>query len=365
MKFLLRRQTQPAPIADPFTPCRPPRKTPRPASALALALAAATAMTAAAAAGATVVGTTTLDLTDASRQRSVVSELWFEAAPGTAADPFAPLPPLKSLPLALGAKPAATAARKPLIVISHGNWASRYAYAWLATELVKAGYLVLSPSHPGTMFGDLRPEFRARLWERSLDVSFALGQLLADPVWSAQIDPQRIGFVGHSFGGWTGVSLAGGLYSYARQLQACKDLPQKDLYCTNLIQDYNPATPVADGSRSFKDTRFKAFYLMASGVAAGFDEASLKAIDRPMVLDTAVGDPILSPELGSSLFARLIPTAIETRREVGHFSYGPLCKPLIGRVLAGQVCEDPAGVERAATHAQVAADAVRFFKARL
>jgi predicted dienelactone hydrolase len=316
-------------------------------------------------AGDMVVGTSTLDLKDAARDRRVVSELWFEAAPGTAAETFAPLPPLQAVPLTISARPAAGRERKPLIVISHGNWATRYAYAWLATAFVKAGYLVLSPSHPGTMFGDLQPEYRARLWERSLDVSFALDQLLADPAWRERIDARRIGFVGHSFGGWTGVSLAGGRYSFEQQLQACRDQENRDQYCAGLIADFNPATPVADGAGRFKDDRFRAFYLMASGPAAGFDEASLQAIRQPMVFDTARADPVLAPGIGSSLLARRIPGSEETLRDAGHFSYAPLCKPVIGRLLAGQVCEDPPGVDRAGVHDSVAADAVRFFKARL
>jgi predicted dienelactone hydrolase len=316
-------------------------------------------------AGEVVVGTTTLEFKDATRQRSIVSEFWFEAAPGTVAESFVPLPPLQALALAPSAKPPGSPARRPLIVLSHGNWATRYAYAWLATELVKAGYVVLSPSHPGTMFGDLRPEYRARLWERALDVSLVLDRVLADPAWSERIDAHRIGFAGHSFGGWTGVSLAGGRYSYDRQLQACRDQLGKDQYCTGLVADFDPATPVADGTRSFKDERFKAFYLMASGPAAGFDDASLHAIRMPMVFDTAVADAVLAPGIGSSLFARRIPGAVETLRDVGHFSYAPLCKPLVGRLLAGQVCEDPPGVDRAGVHARVAADAVRFFKAHL
>ena len=198
---------------------------------------------------------------------------------------------------------------------------------------------MLTPSHPGTMFGDLRPEYRARLWERSLDVSFALTELLKDPVWSSRIDPARIGFVGHSFGGWTGVSLAGGLYDYARQLQHCK--------------------------ASYKDQRIRAFYAMASGVAAGFDPVSLQGVTAPMVFDTAKFDTVLAPQAGSSLFAQLIPGAREIVRDVGHFSYGPSCRPVIGKLLAGQVCTDPDGVVRNDLHVKVSADATAFFAASL
>jgi predicted dienelactone hydrolase len=318
-----------------------------------------------------VVGTVSIEMNDSSRKRPFTSEVWFAAAQGTQAEPFAPLPPIVPFDVALQAKPATTsdaagpAARKPLIVLSHGNWATRYAYGWLATDLVRAGYIVLTPSHPGTMFGDLRPEYRARLWERSQDVSFALTELLKDPAWAARIDPQRIGFMGHSFGGWTGVSLAGGQYDYARQLQYCKDTPQKDLYCEGLIKDYNPQTVTEDGKASFQDKRIRAYYMMASGVAAGFDTASLKGITSPMVFDTAKFDTVLAPQAGSSLFAQSIPSSREIVRDVGHFSYGPECRPVIGKLLAGQVCTDPEGVSRKDLHTKVTQDATAFFATEL
>jgi predicted dienelactone hydrolase len=329
-------------------------------------LSAATA--AAAAKASIVVGTVSIEMNDTRRKRPFTSEVWFEATDGVKAEPFAPLPPIMPFDVALQATPAAlpaNAQRKPLIIMSHGNWATRYAYGWLTTDLVRAGYIVLTPSHPGTMFGDLRPEYRARLWERSQDVSFALTELLQDPAWAARIDPQRIGFMGHSFGGWTGVSLAGGQYDYARQLQYCKDTPQKDLYCEGLIKDYNPQTATEDGKASFQDTRIRAYYMMASGVAAGFDMASLKGITSPMVFDTAKFDTVLAPQAGSTLFAQSIPSAREIMRDVGHFSYGPECRPVIGKLLAGQVCTDPEGVSRKELHAKVTQDATEFFATQL
>jgi predicted dienelactone hydrolase len=314
-----------------------------------------------------VVGTVSIEMNDTSRARPFTSEVWFEAAEGVKAESFAPLPPIEPLIIARQAKPTSfpSTQPKPLIVMSHGNWATRYAYGWLNTELVRSGYIVLSPSHPGTMNGDLRPEYRARLWERSLDVSFALTQLLKDPVWGPRIDPKRIGFAGHSFGGWAGVNLAGGQYDYSVQLQYCRDIAKKDQYCEGLVKDFNPKTPVADGKGNFKDERIRAYYMMASGVAAGFDAQSLKNITAPMVFDTAKFDTVLAPEAGSTLFAQSIPRAREIVREVGHFSYGPACRPVIGKLLAGQVCTDPDGVERKAIHAQVTKDALDFFNLQL
>ncbi len=311
------------------------------------------------------VGTTTIEMKDASRNRAVTSELWFEAAPGSRAEDFSVLPPLAAISIARNAQPKPGTERRPLIVISHGNWSTRYGQGWLAIELVKAGYWVLTPSHPGTMNGDLRAESRARLWERSQDVSFALTQLLNDPVWAARIDAQRIGFVGHSFGGWTGVSLAGGVYDYARQLQACKDMQPKDLYCEGQVKEDEPSWATKDGTASFKDARFRAFYLMATGPASGFSPESLKGITVPVVLDTAKQDTVLAPQVGSSLLARTIPGAREIVRDVSHFVYVPICRPVVGRLLAAQICTDAPGADRQTVHTQVAADVKGFFAAQL
>src|SRR5207244_11845286 len=150
--------------------------------------------------------------------------------------------------------------KRPLIVVSHGNWGSRFSQGWLALELAGAGYVVLSTSHPGTIGDDQTAAGRYRLWDRSRDVSFALDELLKNPKWAAFIDADRIGFAGHSFGGWTGVSLAGGRYDPARQRAFCRSLERKDFYCENTLKDDIATVPATDAGDSFKDSRFKAFY---------------------------------------------------------------------------------------------------------
>jgi predicted dienelactone hydrolase len=311
-----------------------------------------------------VVGMQRIAMNDASRNRSVNSEVWFEAAAGTQAEQVYVLPVMEPFAMTANATPAA-AERKPLIVLSHGNWATPSVYGWLTTALVQAGFVVLAPTHPGSMFQDLRPEYRARLWERSLDVSFALTQFLADPAWAARIDAKRIGFIGHSFGGWTGVNLAGGRYDFGLQIAYCQALVQKDQYCAGLIKDFNPQTQIEDGKRSYKDERFSAFYALASGMAAGFTPQSLKGITAPIVFETAKYDTVLATEGGSSLFARSIPSAKEIVREAGHFVYGPVCAPVVGKLVAGQVCDDPEGSDRKALHEQVKQDVVQFFRKQL
>jgi predicted dienelactone hydrolase len=319
----------------------------------------------AASAGAVVVGTQTLDYKDDSRSRAVVSELWFPAAAGAKAADFSAVPPISAVPLALGAQPAAEVKNRPLIIISHGNWSTRYGHAWLARELVSAGYVVLSVSHPGTMNGDMTLSGRVRLWDRAQDVSFALGQLLADERYKTLVDTGRIGFVGHSFGGFAGVVLAGGRWSYEAQRKACQDMVKTDLYCSNAPKDDITGISFQGMQANLADNRIKSFYIMGSGPAAGFAPESLAQISKPFLIDTAKYDDVLEPMSNSTALAKQIPNAKEIVRNMGHFSYAPICKPVIGKLLAAQICTDPPGVERAQVHGMVSKDAIEFFKKSL
>ena len=310
------------------------------------------------------VATATLDMDDKSSGRKFTSELWFAAAPGTQAEGFTVRPPLRSIAIARGAPPAPGLTRRPLLVLSHGNWGTRYSQGWLALRLVRAGYVVLSTSHPGTLGDDSTAAGRLRLWDRSRDVSFALSQVLRHPTWSPLIDASRIGFAGHSFGGWTGVSLAGGQWEPARQRAFCAAAASKDFYCEGTLKDNVTGVTTTDAAGTFKDIRFKAFYIMASGPGPGFTEASLRAINVPFVVDTAEFDEVLEPKANSGAVARLIPGAREILRPVGHFAYVPECKSLIGPLLARAaglpICDDARGVDRARLHAQVADDLLMF-----
>jgi predicted dienelactone hydrolase len=322
-----------------------------------------------AAAGDGVVGTATLELDNKATSRKVTIELWFKTAPDAKIEWFSPRAPLRSIPIARNADPLPSLGKRPLIVISHGNWGSRFSQGWLARELALSGYVVLSTSHPGTVGDDQTVAGRYRLWDRSRDVSFALDEVLKGSIWAALIDQNRIGFVGHSFGGWTGVSVAGGRYDPGQQRAFCERAPKKDLYCDGTLKDDIAGIPAKDAGESFRDGRIKAFYIMASGPGQGFVAESLKSISVPFIVDTAQFDEVLEPLANSTAIARQIPGAREVTRPVGHFAYVPECRWLIGPILtrvAGlPLCDDPQGVDRAQVHKQVAPDVIAFFNETL
>src|SRR5258708_3666402 len=119
------------------------------------------------------VGTATLDLQDKATGRKVTTELWFKAAGDARIEQFSPRPPLRAIPIALNAQPQPPLRKQPLIVISHGNWGTRFSQGWLPLELVKSGYVVLSTSHPGTIGDDQNVAGPYRLWDPPRDVPFA------------------------------------------------------------------------------------------------------------------------------------------------------------------------------------------------
>jgi predicted dienelactone hydrolase len=324
-------------------------------AALALALHAVTAQ------AAPVVGTATLAVKDAVRNRSLPTEIWFQAAAGTKTEDFSAVLPIATIAIAPNATPAPDFKKRPLIVISHGNWGTRFSQGWIAMRLVQAGYVVVTPSHPGTMNDDRTTAGAVRLWDRSQDVRVALTAVLSDPRWSALIDPERIGFWGHSFGGWTGVSLAGGRYDMKQLLTACQAQSPQDMYCKGTTSDDLSSISMAGSDADYTDPRFKAFYLTATGPGGSMTKASLQQIRMPMFFDTAQFDEVLSPGINSTFLAATIPGAKEVIRPVGHFAYVPICKPFIGRAVASLICTDPKGVERAEVHQKVATDTLAFF----
>lgn len=311
-----------------------------------------------------IVGTHTLTIKDTTRNREITSEIWFKAKNGSKEKDFSIIFPIRSIKIAAEAQPDEQIKKKPVVLISHGNWGTRYSQGWLAYNLAQNGYMVISVSHPGTMREIRTAEGAYRLWDRSRDVSFVLDKILQDPKWSALIDEKKIGFIGHSFGGWTGVSLAGGIYDPEKQRQFCRG-HGIDTYCRDSIQDDISKFDKSDVKNSYRDQRIKAFYIMASGPAQGFSKESLTAIHTPFLVDSSTRDDILDYQQNSKVFAQTIPTAREIPRDVGHFTYVPECKRFIGYLFAKLICTDPEGVDRAKSHQEITASVLAFFHQHL
>ena len=169
------------------------------------------------------VGLTTFAAADPSRPgRSLTIDVWYPTEPGTPSGSPASLDvlvtdiPLPGVRRDSGVDPGA---RYPLVVFSHGSGGVRFQSWFLLQSLASHGYVVVAPDHAGNtaldqLSGTADP-FPVVAANRPRDVSFAIDEVLAratDPsdLLAGAVDPSRIAVVGHSFGGFTALAVAGG-----------------------------------------------------------------------------------------------------------------------------------------------------------
>jgi len=109
----------------------------------------------------------------------------------------------------------------PLIGFSHGNSGLRQQSTFLMTHLASWGFVVIAPDHVGNTFSEMlaldsedarrEAHLRARA-QRPHDLAAALSRM-TDPASGESklltVDPCAIGVMGHSYGGWTALKLAG------------------------------------------------------------------------------------------------------------------------------------------------------------
>ena len=114
---------------------------------------------------------------------------------------------------------AAQPGNYPLIIFSHSSGAGRLSATFLCTHLSSHGYLVAALDHTEVVAAELARkdgetgEQKTARWEaliasRVPDIRFLLDHLINGAAWDseAELDPARIGIVGHSFGGWTALA---------------------------------------------------------------------------------------------------------------------------------------------------------------
>ena len=317
------------------------------------------------------VGTASIDMDDKAHMRKFVSELWFEAAPGfQGRGVFGPA--TASLPQDRAQRRAGhpPLGKRPLIVVSHGNWGTRYSQGWLAVRLVNAGYVVLSTSHPGTLGDDQSVAGRlAALGPGARRLVRPGPRCSSTPSGPRSSTTGRIAFAGHSFGGWTGVSLAGGRYRSRATAGLLRGRPDKGLLLRRHRFKDDTSGIRRRRQRLVQGHPLQGLLHHATGPGRGF-LARITQVDRPpFLVDTAKADEILEP---GGQFERVGPAhsaARELVRPVGHFAYVPECKWLVGPLLARAadtpICNDPKGVDRGLVHKQVADSVVDFFNKQL
>jgi dienelactone hydrolase len=145
------------------------------------------------------------------------TDVWYPARHGHSKGAPAPHPFGRPHPAEPGLPPIDTPC--PLILFSHGNSGLRRQSTFLTTHLASWGYVVAAPDHVGNTFEEMaaitsederRSVHLVVRDRRPRDLLGVLRALLDESLVEGQrppLQPQSVGVLGHSFGGWTALKL--------------------------------------------------------------------------------------------------------------------------------------------------------------
>ena len=240
----------------------------------------------------------------------------------------------------------------PVILLSHGGGrtgGNPYLLGDLSARLARAGFIVVAPFHGKTQF-----------LQRPQQVGAAFAAVMTDPRFKSHVAVNRTGMLGFSLGGAVALTLAGGMPN-ARHLAAyCATHPDDTQSC-NVGPGGGNAAPTAPspGGTALPRLPVKSLVLL-DPLAMLFQRDELAAVTMPILL--------VRPQqsrLGEDN-VRLLMTSLPQPPQLrpvagGHFIFTDICSPAL-RAEAPEVCEDAAGIDRAAIHADFSAVIVDFFR---
>src|SRR5690606_5608060 len=128
-------------------------------------------------------------------------------------------------------------------------------------------------------------------WERPRDISFALDALGKDTKVRRFIDWSRVGFVGYSLGGMTGLGLAGAVATRVKE----KLLKEAEVIQA-IGKDNLESFEFQEAEKDYTDSRIKAFLLLFPATHV-YSSQSLQKVHVPIALVVSVGDEVLPHEM--------------------------------------------------------------------
>jgi predicted dienelactone hydrolase len=190
----------------------------------------------------------------------------------------------------------------PVVVISHGLGSSPLDFNYLAEHLASYGFVVALPQHSGSdatrlqsildgrSKGDISP---AEFVDRPQDVKSLLDELSrlsqTDPTLKGRLDLQQIGAIGHSFGGYTSLALAGAGINRDRLRNQCVDT-QPTFNLSLILQCRAKSLPSVN--YNLADPRIKAVIAINPLVGTIFGPEGIGKIRIPTMLVSGSHDVV-------------------------------------------------------------------------
>lgn len=190
----------------------------------------------------------------------------------------------------------------PVVVISHGLGSDRLSFQYLAKHLASYGFAVAVPEHPGSNAQQIQNLVTGKTNEvtepaefvnRPLDIKDLLDYLTklstTNPAYRGQLDLQRVGIIGQSFGGYTALTLAGAGINFARLDKDCQR--ENETWNLSLLLQCR-ARSLERNQYNFSDPRIKAAIAINPIASSILGETSLSQIQIPVMVIAGSADTV-------------------------------------------------------------------------
>ena len=278
--------------------------------------------------------------------------------PGLASIPVTVWYPVSASSAAAGHERRPAPGRHRLVVLSHGSGGALDNHGDTVRALVSAGLLVATPLHPYDNRKDMTGVGSdLQLLGRPHQVVLTLDAILADPMLSLAVDPARIGFIGYSAGGYTGLVLAGARPDFKLGLVHCARGDRDSAFCGWIGRGVRRLA--RDKLRVVHDARIRAAVLMAPAWSVFFDRHGLADVTIPLRLYRAANDTLVRAATGEEHLLKWLPRPPEYVVIPGgdHTVFVAPC----GQGMRGPACADAKGVDRVAIHRKMNREILDFF----
>lgn len=243
----------------------------------------------------------------------------------------------------------------PVVLFSHGFQGIHFQSYSITEYLASHGWVVIAPNHTGnTLFDSSASDEQVAqvAIARPKDMVYVLGatQALSDDSgsWLAGVvDSSTVVAMGHSFGGWTALILAGGVVDIDYGKAQCDAGTEADVFCP-----YIGFWP--EGANIALDAPIpglKAGVYYAPGGAAGFPEGALGTTVPNLIFGGTIDKMIPLETEVLPIWELLAPpkTKVEIQN-ASHMSFTNICSVPGAAGFMGDLCGAPGVIEDALAH---------------
>ncbi len=191
----------------------------------------------------------------------------------------------------------------PAIVISHGVGSDRITFRTLARHLASHGFAVFVPEHPGSSGKQIDALIRGlasevaeptEFLDRPLDVKYILdyfSKLSRTDARFRNVNFQKVGVLGQSFGGYTALALGGAKLDFDHLKSICTEDALLNTFNVSLALQCR-ATQLFNQNYPLADSRIAAIVSINPLASAVFSPSSLEKIQIPTLMISSGSDTI-------------------------------------------------------------------------